>query len=195
MMLVSTLVGFPLLIPSIMCFFVRKTPDWAGWGTVVVGMCVSATIMIAITPDTIQSILGLDAPLSAREFAEMKSVTVGVTGHMLITLPFFVLSQFFYKAPSEQRIKETNQFFKNIDTEIVVEDSPMSISMDNKQHMMLGRILLTASVAIALLFFVPNPFWGKFLFIAVAAIVAFIGLLLTRAVKPAVFENDDKLIN
>jgi len=151
---------------------------------VLVGMCVSATIMVAITPDTIQSILGLDAPLSAREFAEMKSVTMGVTGHMLITLPFFVLSRFFYKEPSKARLEETSQFFKNIDTEIVVEDTAMSISMDNKQHMMLGRILLAASVAIALLFFVPNPLWGKGLFLIVAAIVAFIGLLLTRAVKP-----------
>jgi len=184
MMLVSTLVGFPLLIPSIMCFFVRKTPDWAGWGTIVVGIAVSAAIMIGITPDSIQVILGLDAPLSAREFAEMKSVTCGVIGHMSITLPFFVLSRFFYKEHSEQRAKEISQFFTNVDTEVVVEDTAMSISMDNKQHTMLGRILLTASVAEACLIFVPNPLWGRVLFIIVALIIAFIGFLLTRAVQP-----------
>ena len=95
MMLVGTLVGFPVLIPSIMCFFIRKTPDWAGWGTILVGMGVSAIIAFGITPQTIEAVLGLDAPISAREFAEMKSVTLGVIGHMSITLPFFVLSRFF----------------------------------------------------------------------------------------------------
>jgi len=184
MMLVSTLVGFPLLIPSIMCFFIRKTPDWAGWGTILVGVGVSTIIMFAITPETIQSILGLDAPLSAREFAEMKSVTMGVTGHMLITLPFFVISQFFYKEPSQQRAKEISTFFTNVDTPIVVVDSAESISMDNKQHQMLGRILLTAAVPIALLVLVPNPLWGKGLFIIVSLLVALVGTLLVKAVKP-----------
>ncbi|MGB5446195.1 MAG: transporter, partial [Psychromonas sp.] len=174
MMLVGTLVGFPLLIPSILCFFIRKTPDWAGWGTIVVGMGVSAIIAFAITPQMIEGLLGLDTPLTGREFAEMKSVTMGVIGHMAITLPFFVLSQFFYKEPSKQRLADTETFFTNIDTEIVVEDSKESIAMDNQQHMLLGRILLTAAVPLALLVFVPNPMWGKGLFVIVALMVAFI---------------------
>ncbi|MEZ9948851.1 transporter, partial [Vibrio breoganii] len=160
MMLVGTLVGFPVLIPSIMCFFVRKTPDWAGWGTILVGMCVSAVIAFVITPNTIESILGLDTQLTAREFSEMKSVTLGVIGHMSITLPFFVLSRFFYKEPSAERAAEINQFFNNVDTEVVVEESEQSILMDNKQHIMLGKMLLTASVFLAMLTLVPNPLWG-----------------------------------
>lgn len=184
MMLVGTLVGFPLLIPSILCFYIRKTPDWAGWGTVVVGMCVSATIAFGVSPQLIESVLNLDVPLTAREFAEMKSVTLGVTGHMCITLPFFVISQFFYKEPSAERAAEIAQFFDNVDTEVVVEDTELSISMDNQQHMMLGKILLTASVPLAMLVFVPNPLWGKMLFVLVAAIVAFIGFLLVKSVRP-----------
>ncbi|MBY5946551.1 sodium:solute symporter family transporter [Photobacterium rosenbergii] len=181
MMLVGTLVGFPVLIPSIMCFFIRKTPDWAGWGTILVGMGVSAIIAFGITPQTIEAVLGLDAPISAREFAEMKSVTLGVIGHMSITLPFFVLSRFFYKEPSPERAAEINKFFNNIDTEVVVEDTEASIRMDNKQHDMLGKMLLTASVFLASLALVPNPLWGRALFIVVASIVGFIGFLLLRS--------------
>ncbi|MGR5066424.1 sodium:solute symporter family transporter [Photobacterium sp. DNB22_13_2] len=181
MMLVGTLVGFPVLIPSIMCFFIRKTPDWAGWGTILVGMCVSAIIAFVITPQTIEAVLGLDAPISAREFAEMKSVTLGVIGHMSITLPFFVLSRFFYKEPSPERAAEINKFFNNVDTEVVVEDTEASIVMDNKQHDMLGKMLLTASLFLASLALVPNPLWGRALFIVVASIVGFIGFLLLRS--------------
>lgn len=183
MMLVGTLVGFPILIPSIMCFFVRKTPDWAGWGTILVGMCVSAVIAFVITPNTVESILGLETQLTAREFSEMKSVTLGVIGHMSITLPFFVLSRFFYKEPSAERAAEINQFFNNVDTEVVVEESEQSILMDNKQHIMLGKMLLTASVFLSMLTLVPNPLWGKALFAIVAGIIALIGFILLRTVK------------
>ncbi|GEA59632.1 sodium:solute symporter family transporter [Vibrio comitans] len=183
MMLVGTLVGFPVLIPSIMCFFVRKTPDWAGWGTIVVGMCVSAVIAFVITPNTVETILGLDTQLTAREFSEMKSVTLGVIGHMSITLPFFVLSRFFYKEPSPERAAEINKFFNNVDTEVIVEETEQSILMDNKQHIMLGKMLLTASVFLAMLTLVPNPLWGKALFAIVAGIIALIGYILLRTVK------------
>ncbi len=178
MMLVGTLVGFPVLIPSILCFFIRKTPDWAGWGTILVGMCVSAIIAFGITPETIESLLNLETPLTAREFSEMKSVTLGVIGHMTITLPFFVLSQFFYKEPSPERAADIEKFFHNIDTEIVVEETETSIMMDNKQHELLAKMLLVASVFLAALALIPNPIWGKMLFILIAAIVAGIGLLL-----------------
>jgi Na+/proline symporter len=190
MMLVGTLIGFPVLIPSIMCFFIRKTPDWAGWGTIVVGMFVSGVIAFGVTPELVESVLGLDVPLTSREFAEMKSVTLGVSGHMLITLPFFVLSQFFYKGHSPARAADVEEFFKNIDTEVVVEDTPLSVTMDNKQHTMLGRLLLTASVPLLLMILVPNPLWGRFVFVAVAAIVAFIGFLLINSVKEVPSETE-----
>ncbi|KII75352.1 sodium:solute symporter family transporter [Vibrio renipiscarius] len=183
MMLVGTLVGFPVLIPSILCFFIRKTPDWAGWGTILVGMCVSAIIAFGITPQTIESLLNLDTPLTAREFSEMKSVTLGVIGHMAITLPFFVLSQFFYKEPSPERAADIEKFFNNIDTEIVLEETETSIMMDNKQHDLLAKMLLVASVFLAALALIPNPMWGRGLFLVVAGVVAAIGVLLIYSKK------------
>ena len=48
-------------------------------------------------------------------FLAFASVTLGVIGHMSITLPFFVLSRFFYKEPSPERSAEINKFFNNID--------------------------------------------------------------------------------
>jgi hypothetical protein len=148
-------------------------------------MVVSAIIAFVITPEMMQSILGLDQPLSAREFAEMKSVTLGVVGHMSITLPFFVLSQFFYKGHAPEREEEVNRFFTNVDTEVVVEDSATSIAMDNKQRDMLGKMLLIAAVFLSLLVLIPNPMWGRMLFLIVALIIGGIGGLLLFASKRA----------
>lgn len=193
MMLVGTLVGFPLLIPSILCFFIRKTPDWAGWGTIVVGMLVSAAIAFGVTPELLQHVLGLEQPLSAREFAEMKSVTLGVIGHMCITLPFFVCSQFFYKTPSSERAAEIEQFFSNIDTEVVVEDTEASLAMDNQQRDMLGKMLLIACVFLASLALVPNPLWGRSLFLIVAGVIGVLGVLLMRAAKASKTQSVNRL--
>ncbi|CAM4385229.1 sodium:solute symporter family transporter [Vibrio agarivorans] len=180
-MLISTLIGFPILIPSIMCFFVRKTPDWAGWGTVLVGMMVSATIAFGMTPEVIELILNLEQPLTSREYTEMKSVTLGLIGHMSITLPFFVLSQYFYKGHSEQRQKEIDQFFSNVDTEVIVEDTPQSIAMDNRQNGVLGKMVLIASLFILTLTLVPNPMWGRMLFVIISAILALVGFILVKS--------------
>ena len=186
MMLVGTLIGFPVLIPSILCFFIRKTPDWSGWGTVLVGLIVSAIIAFLITPETVEYFLGLEKSLTDREFAEMKSVTLGVIGHMAITMPFFVLSRFFYREPRPARAAEINQFFSNTDTEIVVEETAVSIAMDNRQREMLGKMLLLAALFLSLLVFIPNPIWGRTLFVLIGLIVGSIGGLLLIAAKRAV---------
>jgi hypothetical protein len=191
-MLVSTLIGFPILIPSIMCFFVRKTPDWAGWGTVLVGMCVSGTIAFGATPENLQALLGLEQPLTSREFTEMKSVTLGLIGHMSITLPFFICSQFFYKGLPEKRAAEVKQFFSNVDTEVVVEDTPQSVAMDNKQNDVLGKMVLIASVFILCLTLVPNPLWGRMLFVIIASILALIGTLLVRSKRSLEVSEKEK---
>jgi len=115
----------------------------------------------------------------------MKSVTLGVTGHMLITAPFFLLSCFFYREPTAERAAEIDRFFGNIDTEVVVEESPSSIEMDNRQREMLGKMLVLAGLFLLLLVLVPNPPWGRMLFVLVALAVGGVGGLLLRVAKLA----------
>lgn len=182
-MLINTLIGFPILIPALLGFYIKKTPEWAVGGTILVGMCVSATIAFVITPEMIASFLNLDQPLTNREFTEMKSVTLGVIGHGVITLPFFVCSQFFYKGLAPEREKNIEKFFSNVATEVVVEDTPESIELDNKQCQVLGKMILVAAGFILLLTLVPNPLWGRMIFLFMAMIVAGIGVALLKAVK------------
>lgn len=65
----------------------------------------------------LQKILGLSEPLTGREYGEMRSVTLGVSLHLGITMMFFFISTFFYKGHSEERQKEVDQFFYNVNTE------------------------------------------------------------------------------
>jgi len=182
LMMVSTLVAFPVLIPSLLCFFIKKTPDWSCWATIAVGACVSAVIAMTTAP-MIETLFNLAEPLSKREFAELKSITMGVTGHIIITGGFFLLTQLFYKEPTGKRAQEINEFFSDTTTPIVVEDSRISFESDRQQYKLLGKVLLATSGALLLLVLVPNELWGRMLFVLMAGIVGFISWLLLRAAK------------
>jgi Na+/proline symporter len=67
-MMVSSLLALPILIPSLLGFFVKKTPDWAAWATILVGGLVSAFVAFVVTPEMIQNFLHLPTPLTSREF-------------------------------------------------------------------------------------------------------------------------------
>ncbi|WP_086981043.1 sodium:solute symporter family transporter [Vibrio aphrogenes] len=188
LMMVSTLVAFPVLIPSLLCFFIKKTPDWSCWATIAVGGCVSAVIATT-TPEMLQNLFNLAEPLTRREFAELKSVTLGVVCHIVITGGFFVLTQLFYKAPSAKRQSEIDAFFNNVSTPVVVHEGKDSYEADRQQYKLLGRVLAATSAALLLLIFLPNPMWGRGLFVLMSLMVGFIAWLLLRAGKM----KDDQL--
>ena len=189
MMLVVTLVKLPILIPSLLGFFVKKTPDWAGWGTIVVGAIVSYIVAFIITPEMIERGLNLTEPLTRREFSDLRSVTLGISFHMLITVPFYLISTFFYKEHEGERKIELDTFFNNVSTEVVAEYVDGN-ELDNKQRFILGKLIQLVGVAIACLCIVPNLLWGRLVFI----IVGFIVIIVGTALKVAVSKSNKKRI-
>ncbi|MFA0411777.1 transporter, partial [Vibrio splendidus] len=128
MMYVGALIGFPMTIPAFCGFFIRKTPDWAGWGTLVVGGVVSYFVGFVITADMIQNWFGLNE-LTGREWADLK-VAIGLIGHIVFTAGFFVLSTLFYKPLPEHREKDVDKFFNNLATPLVAESNEQK-KLDN----------------------------------------------------------------
>ncbi|PTC06471.1 transporter [Vibrio mediterranei] len=183
MMYVGALIGFPMTIPAFCGFFIRKTPDWAGWGTLVVGGFVSYFVGFVITADMIQNWFGLNE-LTGREWADLK-VAIGLIGHMIFTAGFFVLSTLFYKPLPEHREKEVDKFFNNLATPLVAESTEQK-KLDNRQRRMLGSLIAVAGVGVMAMFVLPNPLWGRFVFVLCGSIVFAVGLLLVKAVDDKV---------
>ncbi|MFI3237050.1 MAG: hypothetical protein R3Y47_03355 [Lachnospiraceae bacterium] len=178
---VGSLLALPMLIPALLGFFVKKTPDWSGWGTLLVGLTVSYCIANVITIDMVSSVLGFQ--LTADEFSDMTSLTLGVVLHGCITTPFFFLSKLFYKEPSAERQAEIDLFFENTSTPVVInEEDPLVVESDCKQRKTLGGLLLVAGILIMLMFFIPgNEILGRFIFIAVGGIVGIAGFGLKKS--------------
>ncbi|MEZ8645425.1 transporter [Vibrio cyclitrophicus] len=190
MMYVGALIGFPMTIPAFCGFFIRKTPDWAGWGTLVVGGVVSYFVGFVITADMVQNWFGLNE-LTGREWADLK-VAIGLIGHIVFTAGFFVLSTLFYKPLAEHREKDVDKFFNNLATPLVAESNEQK-KLDNKQRRMLGSLIAVAGVGVMTMFVLPNPMWGRMVFVLCGAIVFSVGLLLVKAVDDKVEQQNDEV--
>ncbi|OEF23307.1 sodium:solute symporter family transporter [Vibrio rumoiensis] len=183
MMYVGALIGFPMTIPAFLGFFIRKTPDWAGWGTLVVGGFVSYYVGFVITADHISAWFGLEE-LTKREWSDLK-VAIGLIAHIVITGGFFMLSTLFYKQLAPHREKDVDLFFNNLATPLVSEGAEQK-NLDNKQRRMLGTLISVAGVMVMAMFVIPNPFWGRMIFVLCGVIVLAVGLLLVKAVDTKV---------
>ncbi|PMG30838.1 transporter [Shewanella sp. 10N.286.52.C2] len=184
MMYVGALIGFPMTIPAFCGFFIKKTPDWAGWGTLVVGGFVSFFVGFIITPEMIETAFNLDNQLTSREWSELV-VAIGLVGHLVFTAGFFVASTLFYKPLTAERQKDVDKFFENLDTPLISEGEEQQ-KLDNKQRKMLGSLISVAGIGIMSMFFIPNEITGRFIFILCGGIVLTVGLVLIKAV-------DDKI--
>ena len=189
MMYVGALISFPMTVPAFCGFFIRKTPDWAAWATLIVGACVSYYVGLVISASDIQNWFNLDTALTGREWKDLK-VGLGLLGHIVITGGFFCSTMLFYKPLSPEREKDVDLFFTNLATPLHNESNAQQ-RLDNKQRKMLGVLISFAGAGIMTMFFLPNPFMQSLIFVLCGGIVLAIGLLLVNAVDGNVSDDDD----
>lgn len=180
MMYVSTLLQMPILVPLFFGIFIRKTPDWAAWATLVVGIGVSYIVSFVITPEVIAQWLNLENGFTGREASDLK-VMNGVIGHLFITGGFFCLTTKFYKAPAVERQKEIEEFWQDVDTP-VVESEGQDI-VDRQQRNMLGKLIIIFGALVTAMILIPNPFWGRIAFLFCGAVIFTVGWLLLKSAK------------
>ena len=95
MMSVSAMIQVPLLIPLIVGLFVKKTPQWAPWATVVLGLLISWFMKDVLTPQVVANWLGMNE-LTFREVADM-NLMLTLAAHIFVTAGFFCSTSHFYR--------------------------------------------------------------------------------------------------
>ena len=102
MMNVSTMIQVPLLIPLIFGLFIKRTPQWAPWVTVAIGLTVSWLMMNVFTPELFASWIGLEQALTRRESIDLNLMLIIVA--QLVQPPYFI-------TPKKTRIKQRPSAF------------------------------------------------------------------------------------
>ena len=184
---IGALIGFPMLIPVLLGMWVRNTPDWSGWATLLVGGIVSYIFGIALTADDIQNIFSLDTPLTGREWNDLK-VGLSLAAHVVITGGFFLGTYFFFKPRAEDRQAEVDELFRDWNTPVLSEGAEQQ-NLDTKQRSILGNLITIAGFGILTMALIPNEPSGRGLFVLCGSMVLVAGILLIQAArKPAIAE-------
>ena len=179
MMSLSAMIQVPLLIPLIVGIFIKKTPRWAPWATVLLGLFLSWFMKYVFTPQVFAEWIGI-APFTAREATDMSLIlTLGV--HVFITVGFFCATSLFYNESKDKNKIATDHFFENLETPVIADDQ--QDVFDRQQRNKLGAMVICMSAGIFLMSLIPNPLWGRMIFVICALIISSIGILLRRSAR------------
>ncbi|MFM2484945.1 sodium:solute symporter family protein [Celerinatantimonas yamalensis] len=177
MMTVATLLQSPILVPLFAGIFIRKTPKWAPWVTVIFGMFVSYMIFEIVTPNVVASWFGVHH-LTGREFSALRLVDT-IAAHLIFTLGFFCLTSLFYNPETDPYKENTIEFFKDVNTEVVASEG--QDEFDRQQRKKLGMLVSVMGCGLVLMVLIPNPMWGRLLFLCCALAILFVGYMLMRS--------------
>lgn len=182
MMQFSSLVSMPLAVPLLWGLFIKRTPPWSAWSTVVV--CLTCSIVISnvsgwIGPDTWQHLYGLATPLVGSEKSDAVFVA-SVYANIIVGTLWFVGTSLWWSRQSVAYHGRVEAFFQRMHTPIDFSREHGK-SADHSQLLIMGRLCFVYGVFVALLAVIPNPMAGRLCFIFVGASAAGIGYGLRRA--------------
>ncbi len=178
----SALLGIPYAVPMVLCLFVRRVPDWAGWSTVLVGITVGSIVgsahnLFAPWVEEGSRLASLLAWTGSHHFA-----AVTIAGSVVSSLWFFGAAVLFGRRIPEKRMAEINRFFETMHKP--VEPAEESVEQTNNRGTVgIGRMCLAYAAFIFLLVLVPNPIEGRLAILFCAAFMAAMGYGLIRAAR------------
>ncbi len=177
MMSLSVMIQVPLLVPLIVGLFVKKTPQWAPWATVAVGLFVSWFVLNVLTADVFAGWIGLEQ-LTRREAADLHLILT-IAGHLCVTAGFFCLTSLFYKESKDRHKQSTEAFFVDLERPVVADEQ--QDEYDRQQREKLGTMVMLMGAGVLFMALIPNPLWGRFLFAMCAVAILTIGTLLRNS--------------
>ncbi len=177
MMSVSIMVQVPMMVPLLFGIFVKKTPPWASWATVAVGLFVSWLVNYVFTADVFAAMFGIES-LTERESIDM-NIILTVAGHLFITAGFFCATSFFYNEAKDKNKPETDRFFEDLQKPVIADDQQDEV--DRQQRHKLGLMVKIMGSGVMLMALIPNPFWGRLMFVACALVILSIGIVLQKS--------------
>jgi SSS family solute:Na+ symporter len=179
MMLFSSMIAIPYLIPLIWGIVIKRAPKWSAWSTVLVGFTVSLLTSKYLPAETVRKFIGLATPFRPQEVEDYKFFT-SLFLNVSISSVWFLFTTLFARYNSAEYTAQEKQFFQRISTPVISRPEETRV-MDRAQLRTLGIIGMPYGAFVMLLSLIPNPLSGRLGFILSGGIILFIASLLYRA--------------
>ena len=182
-------IGLPTALPLTYGLFIKRTPEWTGWSTMLAGFVVSVVAKKMLTDTFLQSIWGQVEPLTKREIGDLR---IGLTtgGIFLACNLWFFFSMLFYKRSKPEYRKRVDDFFVEINTPIDRSaEHELDYEGDSRQYGVLSNLCFVYGLFILLLLAIPNDFHARMLILICGGLVVMIGAILRVAKNRTVAKN------
>lgn len=169
----------PMAIPLAYGLFVKRTPAWSSWSTVLIGLGCSVAVRLLFHPEMLDGRFGLRGPFLPEEVTQLNLI-VTVTAVTTVSTAWYFFTALFYRrsTPAYQAAVET--FFDRLRT-------PLDERLPDTRHdgpdvaLLVGRLCLIYGAFVALFALFPNPAAGRLCFLACGTALGGVGgLLITR---------------
>ncbi|NMC26261.1 MAG: transporter, partial [Serratia sp.] len=104
-----------------------------------------------------------------------------IFSHMVFTGGFFCLTSLFYREANTAREAQRKQFFIDMETPVYADNE--QDEFDRLQRDKIGRISMYMGAGLLLMVLVPNPLWGRILFLLCALSILIFGWVLHRSAE------------
>jgi SSS family solute:Na+ symporter len=181
MMLFSSMIAIPFLIPLIWAIIIKRTPTWSAWSTVVVGLSVSFFTTKYLDPDLVRRFIGLDTPFTKREADDALFFT-SLFLNVGISSLWFLGTALFARWNSPAMNAQQDEFFARLNRP-VVSDPYKTHAIDRAQLHTLGVLGIPYGGFLVLMAAIPNPLTGRLAFVLSGGAIMLVSLILYRAAK------------
>lgn len=178
-----SLVLLPVAMPLLWGLFVRRTPPWSGWSTVVV--CLLASLLVG-NLDTFfgggayQRALGFATPLARWEVPTVV-FSLGVVTNVIVGSAWFFGTSLWYRNQPAEYQAGIEAFFARLSTPVnFAREHGAGETTDRAQLRTMGMLGLAYGGFVILLALIPNPPVGRAAFIFVGLVIGGVGGLLLR---------------
>lgn len=168
----------PMIVPMVLGLFIRRTPAWTGWSTVIAGLVASVIAKAMFDPQWVSAMLEIERPLNEREIVDAQFVFVSVLSWLGATA-WFLGTMAFWKQSSPEHHARVESLFADMNRPIdrVAEGGE---NQDQMQYRIVGALCAILGIFLLLCMLIPNPAHGRLAFLFVGGVMTAIGLNLWR---------------
>jgi len=162
----------PLAIPACLGLFVKRTPWWSAWTTVVIGFVISGGVTFFLRPEMVPGMPVALKPEEAVVFYNIATVGFGAT----VPVAWFFFTTLFYERSSAEYKASVDEFFHRLATPL--PDVRDGLPENHEFPRAIGRCCILFGGFVMAFTVVPNSLRGRLCFVACGGFILLVGVLL-----------------